>query len=304
MGSVTVNAPKTPVTAGSKGLAPATIPNICKMPGPPAPFVPTPLPNIGKSGMSPQGYSDTVTIEGDPVAIQGASFGSMGDVASKAMGGGLVSMNCEGPTKFLGPGAFTVQIQGKNVQLLSDQMFNNNGPSGSPPNAATMQGLLQAAGIKGPAPEGDLKCGEVGEYGDQKDRSGNNQFDRDHIPSKAALKERARLLKGKALSDEQAKAIEDGALSIVIPKPAHQQVSPTYGGRNSDLIAEDAGGKPPKPSNLQEAADRDTKAMEKEIEGHSDADCAKKYKAAAKKVRSVTSEEYDAFLKNILKTVK
>ena len=60
--SVAINAPKTPVTAGSKGLAMATIPNVCKMPGPPAPFVPTPLPNLGKSGSSPQGYSTTVTI--------------------------------------------------------------------------------------------------------------------------------------------------------------------------------------------------------------------------------------------------
>src|SRR5579872_2088163 len=95
MPSVAVNPPKTPVTKGSNGIAAAT------------------LPNIGKSGMSPQGYSTTVEIEGKAVAITGASFGSMGDVASKGLGGGLVSMNCEGPTTFLGPGSFTVQIQGK-----------------------------------------------------------------------------------------------------------------------------------------------------------------------------------------------
>ena len=48
--NVSVNPPKTPVTEGSQDLAAATLPNVCKMPGPPAPFVPTPLPNIGKSG--------------------------------------------------------------------------------------------------------------------------------------------------------------------------------------------------------------------------------------------------------------
>jgi hypothetical protein len=144
MGSVSIHAPKTPVTEGSNGLAQNTIPNICKMPGPPAPFVPTPLPNIGKSGMSPQGYSTSVTIEGNAVAIMGCSFGSMGDVASKGTGGGLISMNCEGPTKFIAPGSLTVQIEGKNVHLLSDVMSNNNGPGGSPPNAATMMGLSQA----------------------------------------------------------------------------------------------------------------------------------------------------------------
>src|SRR5689334_20057763 len=105
MATVTINPPKTPVTKGSSGMATATLPNVCKMPGPPAPFVPTPLPNIGKSGSSPQDYSTTVKIEGNEVAIAGASFGSMGDVASKGTGGGIVSMNVEGPTKFIGPGA-------------------------------------------------------------------------------------------------------------------------------------------------------------------------------------------------------
>ena len=150
MPSVTINAPKTPVTKGSSGIAAATLPNVCKMPGPPAPFVPTPLPNIGKSGMSPRGYSTTVKFEGSIVAIAGASFGSMGDIASKGTGGGLTSFNCEGPTKFIAPGSMDTQVQGKNVQLLGDQMLNNCGPSGSPANAATMMGAMQ--GFDTPSP--------------------------------------------------------------------------------------------------------------------------------------------------------
>lgn len=114
------------------------------MPGPPAPFVPTPLPNIGKSDNSPDGYSTTVKIEGNPVAIRGASFKSTGDIASQGTGGGIVSNNVQGPTKFIAPGSLTVKIEGKNVQLLGDQMMNNCGPSGSPPNAATMTGEIQA----------------------------------------------------------------------------------------------------------------------------------------------------------------
>jgi hypothetical protein len=143
MPSVAVNPPKTPVTKGSHGLATATLPNVCKMPGPPAPFVPTPLPNIGQSGKQPDGYSTTVTVERQPVAIRGASFGSMGDIASKGTGGGIVSNNAEGATKFLAPGSLNVQIEGKNVQYLGDQMLNNCGPGGSPANAATMGGVLQ-----------------------------------------------------------------------------------------------------------------------------------------------------------------
>lgn len=144
--SVTIHPPKTPCTKGSHGIAKATIPNICKMPGPPAPFVPAPLPNIGKSELSPQGYSTTVKIEGDTVAIRGATFESMGDMASKGTGGGLLSANCHGPTKFIAPGSLTVKIEGKSVHLLSDSMLNNCGPGGSPPNTgATMMGLDQSS---------------------------------------------------------------------------------------------------------------------------------------------------------------
>lgn len=150
MPSVAVNPPKTPVTKGSSGIAAATVPNVCKMPGPPAPFVPTPLPNIGKSGDSPKGYSTSVKIERNAVAIRGASFGSQGDMASKGTGGGLVSQNTHGPTKFVAPGSLDVKIEGKNVQLLGDPMTNNNGPSGSPPNSATLMGLAQGPSMVPP----------------------------------------------------------------------------------------------------------------------------------------------------------
>jgi hypothetical protein len=143
MTKVAVNAPKTPVTEGSSGVAAATLPNVCKMPGPPAPFVPTPLPNIGKSGSSPKDYTKTVTIGGKKVAIRGATFGSMGDVASKGTGGGIVSANVEGPTSFAGPGSMDVKMDGKNVQLLGDPMLNNCGPGGSPANSATLMGVIQ-----------------------------------------------------------------------------------------------------------------------------------------------------------------
>lgn len=123
--TVAVNPPKTPVTEGSSGMSPATLPNVCKMPGPPAPFVPTPLPNIGKSGDSPSGYSKKVKVEGKAVAIKGASFKSMGDIASKATGGGLISSQTHGETKFVAPGSLDVKFEGKNVQLLGDFTTNN-----------------------------------------------------------------------------------------------------------------------------------------------------------------------------------
>jgi hypothetical protein len=149
MPTVAINEPKTPVTKGSMGVAAATIPNICKMPGPPAPFVPTPLPNIGTSDNCPQGYSTSVKIEGAPVAIQGSSFLSKGDIASMGTGGGILSNNAHGATTFIGPGALDVQIESKNVQLLGDPMLNNGAPTptGSPPNSATMGGVLQGPAL-------------------------------------------------------------------------------------------------------------------------------------------------------------
>ena len=134
MSSVAIHPPKTPVTKGSHGVAKATIPNVCKMPGPPAPFVPAPLPNFGKSELSPKGYSTTVEIEGNAVAIRGATFESIGDMASKGTGGGLISANCHGVTKFITPGSMTVKIEGKNVHLLGEPMLNNCASGGTPPN--------------------------------------------------------------------------------------------------------------------------------------------------------------------------
>jgi uncharacterized Zn-binding protein involved in type VI secretion len=157
MRTVAIHPPKTPVTKASNTIAAATLPNVCKMPGPPAPFVPTPLPNIARSALSPAGFSRTVKIEGAIVGIRGCSFKSMGDIASKGTGGGIISMNVEGEAKFIAPGSLTVKVEGKNVQLLGDVMSNNNGPSGSPPNAATMTGALHEPNVV-PPDALDYKC--------------------------------------------------------------------------------------------------------------------------------------------------
>lgn len=127
MVSVGVNPPKTPVTEGSTGVAAATAPNVCKMPGPPAPFVPTPLPNIGTSGDSLSDATSTVKIEGKKVAIKGSYFMSQPspDVASKGTGGGLLSAATQGKTEFVAPGSMDVKAEGKNIQLLGDAMTNN-----------------------------------------------------------------------------------------------------------------------------------------------------------------------------------
>jgi hypothetical protein len=142
-----------------------------------------------------------------------------------------------------------------------------------------------------------LQCGELGSYGEQKERTGNGEYHRDHIPSKAALKERARQLNGGInLSPAQASAIENQASSVVIPAAAHREASPTYGGRNANLIEDDA-------NDLAGAAKRDTDDMIGEIDDYADKECAKAYKQAAKEIKKKTNDDYDDFLQNILDTV-
>jgi hypothetical protein len=145
MSGIGVNPPHTPVTEGSGGKAFATAPNVCKMPGPPAPFVPTPLPNLGTSGDTLTDGTTTVKFEGSKVAIKGSHFMSQpsGDVASQGTGGGLISSKTQGKTEWLAPGSLDVKAEGKNIQLLGDTTGNNGG---SPVNAATMKLLQKAIG--------------------------------------------------------------------------------------------------------------------------------------------------------------
>jgi hypothetical protein len=137
---VGVNPPKTPVTEGSSDIAPTSVPGIYKLPGPPPPFVPGPLPNVGKSGDSPAGYTSTVKIEGNTVAIEGASYKSTGspDVASKGTGGGMVSATEEGKTEFAAPGSMNVKAEGKQIQLFTDAMTNDDKNGGT-----TLPGNIQ-----------------------------------------------------------------------------------------------------------------------------------------------------------------
>jgi len=125
--SVGVNPPMTPVTEGSLDMAPSELPNVCKMPGPPAPFVPTPLPNLGRSADRLDSATSTVKIEGKKVAIRGSFYMSQPspDVASQGTGGGIISAQVQGKTEFVAPGSMDVKFEGKNVQLLSDAMTNN-----------------------------------------------------------------------------------------------------------------------------------------------------------------------------------
>lgn len=139
-------------------------------------------------------------------------------------------------------------------------------------------------------PKKKLKCGDHDEYGKLKKMTGEGKFDRDHIPSKAALKARAKELFGK-LTPAQERAIERQANAIAIPRQAHIDVSPTYGQSAADA-AKDA-------KNLAGAAERDVGEMLKKMDEY-DASCKDAYKNAAGKVLK-DNAGYDKWLKDVVK---
>jgi hypothetical protein len=142
-----------------------------------------------------------------------------------------------------------------------------------------------------------MKCGEGGKYGDLKKKTGEGKYDRDHIPSKAALLEKAKELnKGVDLNPDQIKKITNWGNSIAIPRKAHQDISPTYGGRNTP--AADA-------KDLAGSAKRDVDTMLEKIDEYdADGGCKKAYKKASKKILDMTNDDYKRELNKLLKPTK
>jgi len=141
--------------------------------------------------------------------------------------------------------------------------------------------------------KGKLKCGKSGKYGDLKKQTGDGKFDRDHIPSKAALKARAEALLGRSLKPGEAKAIENAGDAIAIPRQAHQQVSPTYG-QTPAQAAKDA-------QDLAGSAKRDVNAMLDKIEEYdADGGCKEAYKQAASSILKKTNDDFDDLLLDVI----
>lgn len=269
------------VHKGETWTSPATVPDVCKTPTPTGP-VPMPYPNISLSSTL-SGGTKTVKVENRQMAaVKGSKFStSSGDEPGTV--GGVKSNTFKQASTWI-TYSFDVKLDGKNACRFSDKKFQNNENT---VDAAGVLPLVCAAAVD----EVRMKCGELNQYGEQKKKTAKGKRDRDHIPSKAALLAKARSLNKKRLKPCQKKRIEEGALSIVIPKRAHQQVSPTYGQSLTDAQKDS--------KNLAGAAKRDTRAMEKEIKKYDKA-CEKAYKKAARKIRKITNRQYTNWLKKML----
>jgi hypothetical protein len=256
----------------------ATVPDVCKTPTPGGP-VPMPYPNISQSSTL-SGGTTTVKADGNMAAIKGSKF-SMSSGDEPGTVGGIKSNTFKQASTWI-LYSFDVKLDGANACRFTDKKFQNN------ENTIDAMGVIPVV-VDIELEDVKMKCGELGQYGEQQKVSGKGKSDRDHVPAKSSLLERAEQLNGGTLKDCQKSAIVKGALSIVIPKPVHQQFSETYGGRATPL--EDA-------ADLQGAAKRNLDAIQNS--GQLDKACAEAYKKAAKKIKKITNDQYDDWLVDML----
>ena len=260
------------VHKGSSGIAKNTVPDVCKTPSPGGP-VPIPYPVIiSKSGDLKKGTT-TVKVDGNKMAaVKGSEFAScVGDEAGTAKGV-KSNTNMKEATWILY--SFDVKLDGKNACRLSDKMQMNHG------NTVCLGGETQASVSGSGKPM--LECGEVGTYGQLKKKRAAPDFERDHVPSKAALLQNAKN-KAPGMTGAELKCVKNKltsrGMAIAIPKSAHRGFSPTCGGRNTPAqISGDA-------KDLSGAIDRDTAAMQSHLDATNPA-CAAAYKEAVEKVKN------------------
>ena len=97
-------------------------PDVCKTPAPPAPPIPIPYPNIGKSSDTTSGTS-TVKADGSMVMIKGAKYMmSAGDEPGVA--GGILSGTFKQECEFM-MYSFNVMLDGQNVCRMADPLWHN-----------------------------------------------------------------------------------------------------------------------------------------------------------------------------------
>lgn len=124
-----------PITTTAGGTCMA-VPDVCKVPAPPAPPVPTPFPNIANCNQATTGTcSQKVTIQNKPLLTKKSEIPmSSGDEAGVA--GGVVSGKNKGEAKFV-KFSSKVKIEGQFVVFQTCTTAQNG-------KNANAQGGLQA----------------------------------------------------------------------------------------------------------------------------------------------------------------
>jgi hypothetical protein len=155
-----------------------------------------------------------------------------------------------------------------------------------------------------------LKCGESGSYKELgkkdagvTDKRGVYEFNRDHIPSKAALKARAEQILNRPLTGKEKAAIDNQAFTVAIPSEMHKEYSPTHSQSTQDAIKDATPDPKTGKGGLADAAKRDVKAMKKGF-SKKHKSCGKKYAEATKEILNKTNADYDKWLVDTVNAVK
>jgi hypothetical protein len=142
------------------------------------------------------------------------------------------------------------------------------------------------------------KCGQGGPYKDRHDHD-NAGMNWDHVPSKAALLEAAKRIKGSPLSSKEVTAIIENAPTIAVPEQLHRDHSETYGGRQNQTV--DGEKRIQRDSqNLSKAAKENTDKLLGEIDKY-DKGCKGAYKSAAEKIVKMTDDDWKKWLKKTMR---
>jgi hypothetical protein len=106
---------------GSGGMS-LVFPDVCKTPAPPAPPIPIPYPNTGKSSDASQGTTK-VEADGCMIMVKGAKYMmSMGDEPGSL--GGVISNVFKSECEYM-MYSFDVMLEGKNVCRMGDPLWHN-----------------------------------------------------------------------------------------------------------------------------------------------------------------------------------
>jgi uncharacterized Zn-binding protein involved in type VI secretion len=110
----------------------AAFPDVCKVPAPPAPFVPTPFPNMSQcTGAS--GASSKVKIAMKPALTKSSEIGrSNGDEAGTLKG--MISAVNMDKTQYR-MGSMRVKIEGKDAVTVGKMTSHNGTNANAPPGA-------------------------------------------------------------------------------------------------------------------------------------------------------------------------
>jgi uncharacterized Zn-binding protein involved in type VI secretion len=109
------------------------VPDVCKVPAPPAPPIPTPFPNTGQNRQATIGISTKTKFGGKEVILENAKIPmSTGDEPGSL--GGMVSNKFKGEVIFK-KGSSSVKVEGKPVCYIGSMTAHNGSNANMPAGA-------------------------------------------------------------------------------------------------------------------------------------------------------------------------